>query len=227
VKELLAKVKVYVSDQIYNKDPESSELGVRIVEGSVDMIDTIGFESFTFRKLANAIGSTEASIYRYFDNKHKLLLYLTGWFWAWIEYKMAFALLNVASPEERLERAISLLTEAPHPDVNYNHINTEKLRRIVIAESAKAYHTKDVDEENKLGVFFDYKNLVGKVADIIHEINPDYKYPHMLISTVIEGAHQQRFFADHLPRLTDVLEDEDATLEFYKDMVFKAIKTEN
>lgn len=224
MKDLLAKVKVTVNDKVYIKDPESSTLGVKIVAGSVDMIDEMGFETFTFRKLAKKIGSTEASVYRYFDSKHKLLLYLTGWFWAWTEYKMAFALMNVPSPYERLERAISLLTEAPHPDVNYEHINTEKLKRIVIAESAKAYLTKAVDKENELGVFHDYKNVVSKIADIINEINPKYKYPHMLISTVIEGAHQQRFFAEHLPRLTDVIKDEDSTFEFYKDLVFKAIE---
>ncbi len=223
MKDLLAKVRVTVNDNIYLKDPESSKLGIKIVSGGVDMIDEFGFDSFTFRKLAANISSTEASIYRYFENKHKLLLYLTGWYWAWIEYKMAFALLNVASPVERLERAIALLTEAPHPDVNYEHINTEKLSRIVIVEATKAYLTKDVDQENKEGVFGDYKDLVGKVADIISELNPDYKYPHMLVSTVIEGAHQQRFFADHLPRLTDIVAGEDATCVFYKDLVFKAI----
>ena len=131
--------------------------------------------------------------------------------------------MNINSAHVRLERAIALLTEAPHPDVNYAHVNTEKLCRIVIAESAKTYLTKEVDEENKIGIFRDYKNLVAKIADIILEINATYKYPHMLVTTVIEGAHQQRFFADHLPRLTDVLEEEDATCVFYRDMVFKAI----
>lgn len=223
MKDLLAKVKVAVNDHTFLKDPESSALGIKIVAGSVDMIEDLGFEKFTFRKLAKSISSTEASIYRYFESKHMLLLYLTGWYWAWIEYKLVFSMLNIVSPYERLERAISLLTEAPHPDINYQHINTEKLLKIVIAESAKAYLTKDVDDENRDGVFSDYKNVVAKIANVITEITPCYKYPHMLVSTVIEGAHQQRFFADHLPKLTDVIEDEDATYEFYKDLVFKAI----
>lgn len=224
MKDLLAKVKVAVNEHTFLKDPESSALGVRIVAGSVDMINDLGFEKFTFRKLAKSIESTEASIYRYFHSKHMLLLYLTAWYWAWIEYKLVFAMVNIASPHERLKRALAILTEAPHPDVNYKHINTEKLLKIVIAESAKSYLTKDVDEENQDGVFSDYKNVVAKIADIISEITPCYKYPHMLVSTVIEGAHQQRFFADHLPMLTDVIEDEDATFEFYKDLVFKVIK---
>jgi hypothetical protein len=212
--DLLAKVKVTVNDCIYIRDPVSSSLGIRIVAGSIEMIDGDGFDSLTFRKLPQIIGSTEASIYRYFESKHKLLLYLIGWYWAWLVYKMVFALLNISSPYERLEKAIALLTEAPHPDVNYEHVNTEKLCRIFISESAKTYLTKEVHEENKIGIFSDYKNLVGKTDDIILEINPSYKFPHMLVTTTIEGAHQQRFFADHLPRLTDVLDNEDAISAF-------------
>ena len=32
----------------------------------------------------------------------------------------------------------------------------------------------------------------------------------MLVSTIIEGTHHQRFFAEHLPRLTNVVEGEDS-----------------
>jgi hypothetical protein len=46
----------------------------------------------------------------------------------------------------------------------------------------------------------------------------------MLISTVIEGAHMQRHFADHLPRLTDQIEGKDAVTDFYQSIVFKAIQ---
>jgi hypothetical protein len=108
--------------------------------------------------------------------------------------------------------------------MSITHINEEKLYRIVVAESPKAYLTKEVDQENKEGLFTGYKQLVDRVSEIILEINPVFKYPHMLISTVIEGAHHQRYFADHLPRLTDVVEGEDSITEFYKDMVFKTIE---
>jgi len=224
MRDLLATIKVVVNDHVFLKDPESSSLGARIVSGGVDLIDELGFECFTFRKLAQKIGSTEASIYRYFDSKHMLLLYLTSWYWAWLEYQLVFTMANITSPHDRLRRALMLLTEAPKSDDNYQHINTEKLGRIVIAESSKAYHTKDVDEENRMGIYRDYKSLVRRVSDIIHEINPEFKYPHMLVSTVIEGAHQQRFFAEHLPKLTDVIESEDAICEFYREMVFKTIE---
>ncbi|MDH5608082.1 MAG: TetR/AcrR family transcriptional regulator, partial [Cyclobacteriaceae bacterium] len=40
------------------------------------MIAQIGFERFNFKKLSTTINSTEASVYRYFKNKHQLLDYL-------------------------------------------------------------------------------------------------------------------------------------------------------
>ena len=36
----------------------------------------------------------------------------------------------------------------------------------------------------------------------------------MLISTVIEGAHQQKYFAEHLPELTDVTKEKTPSLNF-------------
>ena len=75
---LLSNFKIAVPEKIYVKDPESSDLGKRIVEHSILLINDIGFDSFTFKKLGKIIGSNESSIYRYFENKHKLLIYLSN-----------------------------------------------------------------------------------------------------------------------------------------------------
>jgi AcrR family transcriptional regulator len=224
MEKLLANVTMQISKSIYLKDPLSSDLGMRIIEGSIDLLDEVGFECFTFRKLAANIGSTEASIYRYFENKHKLLLYLSSWYWSWLEYRLVFSLANIASAEARLAKAIRIVTEQVDQDSSFSHINEVKLNRIVIADSAKAYLTREVDQDNEAGVFAAFKQLVDRIGLVILEINPNYKYPHMLVSTVIEGTHHQRYFAEHLPRLTDIIEGEDATTEFSIDMVFKAIK---
>lgn len=221
---LLSNIKIQVNDNIYLKDPATSELGKKIVGGSIELIDDLGFEAFTFKKLAVKIKSTEASVYRYFENKHKLLLYLTSWYWGWMEYRLVFSIANITSPEERLTKSIRLITENVEEDSSFGYINEIILNRIVIAESSKSYLIKDVDEVNKEGVFGAYKKLVGRISDIITEMNPDYKYPHMLISTVIEGAHHQRFFAEHLPRLTDEVKGEDSIVNFYTDMVLKSVK---
>lgn len=215
---------IQVNPHSYLKNPESSPLGKRIIASSIDMIEEIGFENFTFHKLAKNIKSTEASIYRYFESKHKLLQYLTIWYWSWIEYHFIFKTANIDSAEEKLKRAIILLTKPIHEDSNFSHINEVKLQNIIISESSKVYLTKEVDEQNKAGVFAGYKKLVARVSDIILEINPKYKYPHMLVSTIIEGAHNQRFFAEHLPALTDVVKGKDAITEFYKEMIFSTIE---
>jgi AcrR family transcriptional regulator len=209
---------------VYIKDPESSDLGRKIITVGIDMLDELGYEGFTFRKLAKAISSTEASIYRYFESKHKLLLYLTSWYWSWTEYRLVFRLTNIECPKDRLKKSILLLTEEVKEDSDFSHINEVKLNRIVIAESSKVYLCKDVDEENKEGVFSGYKQIVQRVSDIILEINPEYKYPHMLVSTVVEGGHNQRFFSEHLPKLTDKVKGEDAITCFYDHLTFSAIE---
>ncbi|NNC83370.1 MAG: TetR/AcrR family transcriptional regulator [Flavobacteriales bacterium] len=227
MEKLLSNLGLKVSEYAYLKDPESSDLGKRITQGAIDLIDAIGFEEFTFRKLAQQISSTEASIYRYFENKHKLLLYLTSWYWSWMNYRLAFAMANVPDPKERLVRAIELLTRQVEEDGGFTHINEVKLHRIIIEDSSKVYLTREVDEENKEGAYLIYKELVGRVSEVIKEIAPDFKYPNMLVSTVIEGARHQHYFAEHLPRLTNVIEGEDAVTDFYREMVLHTIREES
>ncbi len=99
MKYLLENVKVQVHPKIYLKDPESSELGQRIIKHSILLIDAIGFESFTFKKLGKEIGSNESSVYRYFENKHKLLLYLSSWYWGWVELTLVIATNNIEAPK--------------------------------------------------------------------------------------------------------------------------------
>ncbi|MFT8175893.1 TetR/AcrR family transcriptional regulator, partial [Salmonella enterica] len=88
--ELLSQIVISVNPKLYVKNPESSELGRKIIQQSILLIDEIGFEAFTFKKLGERIGSNESSLYRYFENKHKLLLYLTSWYWGWMEYRVVF-----------------------------------------------------------------------------------------------------------------------------------------
>lgn len=220
----LNEIRIKINKHIFIKDPESSALGKKIIMGSIDLMENIGFEQFTFRKLSLHINSTEASIYRYFENKQKVLLYLTMWYWRWMEYKVELSTINLDCPKERLRRSVKAITEKVEEDGSFSHINEVKLQRIIIAESSKALFTKSVKEQNKDGVYNSYKNLVERISAIILEINPDYKYPHMLTSTVIEAGHHQRFFAKNIPSLTDSYKNEDAISVFYEDMVFKMIE---
>lgn len=218
------QIQIEVNPNLYLKNPESSDLGRNIVSNSIEMINELGFEAFTFKKLGKKIESPESSIYRYFENKHTLLIYLVSWYWSWVEYRLVFATANISSSIEKLNNAIEILTQPMLVDQSISHIDEVLLSKIIITESVKAYHTKDVDDENKKGYFKTYKQVVQRVSDIVLEVDKEFKYPHMLISTVIEGAHQQKYFAEHLPALTDVLQGEDTISKFYTKMVLEVIK---
>ena len=217
-------IQIEISPSLYSKNPDSSELGRKIISKSIELLNEMGFEVFTFKKLGLVINSPESSIYRYFENKHTLLIYLTSWYWKWTEYRIFFATTNVDCAEERLRKAINILTKPVLEDNSISYVNEVLLSEIIFSESLKTYHTKNVDAENKKGCFKAYKSVVHRVSNIILEISPKYELPHMLISTVIEGAHQQKYFADHLPSLTDVTIAIDIISVFYTDLVFNFLK---
>ena len=54
---MLPVLKFNLNEKIYVKDPESSDLGRKILQESVLLIDEMGFEQFTFKKLGERIGS--------------------------------------------------------------------------------------------------------------------------------------------------------------------------
>lgn len=215
-------VQVKISEKCFLKDPDSTDLGKKIIKNSIRLIDEIGFEGFTFKKLAKEIESTEASVYRYFENKHKLLIYLVSWYWNWLEYRLQFEMHNIESPERKLEIFIDAITRPIKMDDTFIHVDEVALHRIVISESAKAYLTKEVDVDNKEGYFVSFKRLVAKITEHIKTINPSYKYPAALVSTIIESAHNQRYFCDHLPSLSET-KSEGELSEFLKDLLFKTI----
>ncbi|MBL7471693.1 TetR/AcrR family transcriptional regulator [Robertkochia sediminum] len=219
---LFSNFKIQINENIYLKDPESSKLGKKIIDHSILLIDEIGFEHFTFKKLADKIGSTESSIYRYFENKHQLLVYLTDWYWSWMEYKLVFNTHNMSNPSSKLELALEIVTMAPEKDENFSHINEVVLGSIVISEFSKSYLTKEVDQENKEGYFATFKRLVGRVAQFITEVNPQYPHPRSLVSTVIQGALHQQYSKAHLPSLTD-FNDNKELVDFYKQLVLTQI----
>lgn len=223
MEKLLKSLKIAINEKIFVKDPESSDLGRRIIEHSIHMIHDMGFEAFTFKKLGQRIGSNESSIYRYFENKHKLLLYLASWYWGWLEYQLVFATNSIPRPEDKLATAIRILTRATEVDASFSHINEVLLNKIVINEYSKSYLTKEVDMENKEGYFVIYKRLVNRIREMIQAVNPDYGYPASLASTILEGGLHQYFLMDHFASMTDC-NDEIPPADFFVDLVFKTLK---
>ena len=219
------RIALQMDPTLYLKDPMSSDLGESIVEQGILMLDAMGYEAFTFRKLAERIGTTEASVYRYFKSKHRLLLYLTAWYWRWMEYRLELATANVADPEARLRLALRELTQRICQDYSTPRIDEIALYRVVVAESSKVFLHADVDADNREGCFKSYKRLCRAVGDLIREVNPTYPYPVALVSTVVESSHLQKHFAEHLPSLTEVTrgDADEATTAFLTDLVFRAI----
>ena len=214
-----------VSDTIYIKDPESSTIGKQIIKSSIDLINELGFENFTLKKLATEINSTEATIYRYFENKHKILLYILNWYWCYIEYLVMFEINNVTQPKEKLQIIIKLLTEELPDSNNKFDYNKKFLNNIIISEGSKAYLVKNINEINAHNSFKPYKELCNTLANNILEFNPNYKYPKSLSSTIIETAHNHIFFCKNLPNLTDSKDanNTDFTYKFLHDLLFSSI----
>lgn len=220
------QVQIKMNEALFIRNPEQSELGKNIIQHSIQLIDKNGFEAFTFKKLAEDIGTTEAGIYRYFENKHKLLVYLTAWYWGWVEFLINYQTNNVKDPTVKLKRVIKLLASTVEDNLLTGYVNEKLLHQIVISEGSKAYLTKQVGDDNKLQFFKPYKDLCAVVGNIILECSPKYKYPKSLASTIIEMAHFQNFFMNHLPSLTDFgkTKEETEIISFLNDLVFSSLK---
>ncbi len=218
------EIKISMNEGIYLRDPQDSALGRNIIKHSILLIDDIGFEAFNFKKLAQEINSTEASIYRYFENKHLLLLYLVSWYWEWVAYLIKINTLNIEDPKRKLEIIIKSFVSASVDDPSTDFVDESKLHSVIITEGVKAYHTKDVDDENNKGFFRNYKSLITMVAGVILEINPTFEYPHALASNLFEMSNNHIYFAKHLPRLTDIKAGDNRYIEVEKILNYFAAK---
>jgi AcrR family transcriptional regulator len=198
------QVRILPAPELYLRDPQDTDLGRRILATSIRLMDELGLEAFTFKKLAAALGSAEASVYRYFSNKHQLLLYLVSWYWDWVHHLVNQAIAGKVKADERLRAAIGALTRPfiENPEVPY--IDERMLHQLVINEGSKAYHTKSVDQENNKGLFHGYKSLSDEISNLLLQINPSFPYPRTLATSLFEMAHNHPYFAEHLPRLTDL-----------------------
>ena len=219
---LLNNFKITINNKLYVKDPETSELGKKIIQNSILLIDEIGFEAFTFKKLGEKIQSNESSIYRYFENKHKLLVYLSSWYWSWVEYNLVFATTNVSGPLEKLCKGIKIVTQKTENDQKTPHIDESVLNKIIISEFTKTLLTKEVDEENKEGFFIVYKRIINRIIEMISDVKPDYLYAKSLASSIVEGALHQHYLKNHFETITN-LSEEDCLSDFYIDMIKKIL----
>lgn len=219
-------LQIKMNPKLYLRDPQQSTLGRNILQHSIGLIHTIGFEEFTFKKLAAEIGTTEASVYRYFENKHRLLIYIIAWFWTWMEYQLVYHTNNVKSSKEKILVVIKLMVFQLPDQFKFEHIDMNQLYQIAITEGSKSYLTRNVTQDNKDRLFKPYKDLCSRIADIFKEFNPTYKYPRSLSSTLLEMAHYQFYFKKNLPSLTDFANAKDNTglVQFLQHLAFSSLR---
>ncbi len=220
MKNLLSSLRLNISSCLYLKDPESSDLGQKILTQSIEMIHQLGIEDFNFKKLGVKIGSNESSIYRYFENKFKLLQYLSAMYWGILEYRLVIETNAIENNLTKLLKAIEILTLKPENIDSYSNYNQLKLRDIIIEEFTKSYHHKNIDndEEN----FKIYKRLILRIVEMIHKVDPNYNFPKALACNIVEGALQQYYTQRHFKSLTDQ-KTENQVYDFFINLVSKVL----
>jgi AcrR family transcriptional regulator len=221
---IIGRIQIVIPNDFYVKDPISSELGKRILTEGLELMVEIGLEEFTFKKLSVRISTTESSIYRYFESKNQFLFYLFNYYWSWMEYHLLLTTTNIECPEEKLKRAIRLITMTIQENNSDESIQIPVLQELIMLESSKTFLSKKVDKENKLGYFKEYKLFIHKISSIASEINPQYPYPQALMSTIIESSLHQRFFTRHLPNLTNDVSDDNKLEDFFFQLAIHTLK---
>jgi AcrR family transcriptional regulator len=227
IKKMQMDQKAYtkMNEKLFLKKPDDFVLGRKIIENGLLLINKLGYEQFTFKKLASEIHTTEAGIYRYFENKHRLLIYLIALYWNIIDEKVQVISQTEQEPEKILEDILHVLVLSSNSDLDSWNME-EELHKLIIWEGAKTYHTRNVNDDNQNQLFKPYKDLCARISNIIIALNPHYPFPHSLVSSIIEISHAQKYFREHLPSLTDFNETKknEQLISFLKTVLFGSIR---
>ena len=193
-------IDVQVPENLYIKNPRESRVGKDILAHGAAMIAKCGIEAFNFLKLASECQCTEATIYRYFENKHKLLLYYLNLFWGWQEYFMVMRTHSVEEPGKRLKEVVSVLS---HPEIpsNTDPAYGANIVEIATSEGVKIHLSREVGAEITDGSMFVYYRLLKRISKFISDKKPKHKYPDTLAITIIDAALQTKFYQDRYPGL--------------------------
>jgi hypothetical protein len=152
-----------------------------------------------------------------------LLLYLSSWYWAWLEYQLVIETFSISDIKIKLEKAVEVVTRTVENDSNYSHINEAILYKIIVSESSKSFLTKEVDAKNKEGYFEIYKRLITRLEEMILAVKPNYEFALSLSSTILEGGLHQHFLNNHFPSLTNSKNGKTPT-NFFTNLVLNTLK---
>ncbi|WP_194775660.1 TetR/AcrR family transcriptional regulator [Pararhodonellum marinum] len=212
---------------LFIKNPETSSLGLKIIEQSILLIQDLGLEDFNFKKLACALETNESSIYRYFENKHNLLIYLTSCYWDILALKIEFSTNHIKNPEEKLDRLLDVVTDIKKASPKISNINVEDLHDIVISESSKAYLTKKAMKESQDGFFESYSRLIKSIADIFIEVNDEYPFPKALAINLLETTYEQYFFSKYFKPFTEINNEKESSVRaFLETLIYNTLKVD-
>ncbi|MGL4598879.1 MAG: TetR/AcrR family transcriptional regulator [Bacteroidia bacterium] len=216
----IPQIRIEVDSGCYLRDPQATDVGRKLLQQALLLIDKSGIEEFTFAKLAKAIDSTEATIYRYFENKHCLLNYLLSWYWASLNFRIAFEINSLTNVSEKLEKFLRILVDADLNFASTPFLDMQVLHHLALTEADKVFFTHRVDEENQDRFFRHYKMLCTELASLIQQYNTSCLWPKSIAGMLVEQSHRQLFFADHLPSLSDVSKGKKRREETYNYLLF-------
>ncbi len=205
----MTKYSFSLSSDLYLRDPLSSDKGKDLLRHGAPLILEMGLEAFTARKLAEASNITEATVYKYFANKQKLLQYYFQLYWTWLEQQIKVFTAVEDDPKQKLLKAVRLLSDMPSVAADPGLVSKEVLRQLVVMEGVKAFHHAQVDADNALKLYAPYKSVAALIANMIVKVDPNQPYPYSLATTLLEMSHSLEFYRDHLPSLTDFPRDQD------------------
>lgn len=218
-------ISLSINPNLYLKNPIETELGRKILSEGLTLIHRLGMEAFTFKKLAEQCKTTEASIYRYFKDKHQFMLYFNSWYWRYILFVIDYETKGIKHPRQKLRSTIGVLGNPVEFKFNSEIFNIKTLHTIIVSESTKVYFSKQTDEDYKNGSYEDYLILCKEISKQMKAINDKIKFPQALVISLIESAHLQSYFAEHLPSLTDINVKEKKQLPaFLEQMVFNYLE---
>lgn len=208
-----------INDSVYLRDPMKTTLGKKLIKHAIELIMEVGFEHINFKKLASRIESTEASMYRYFESKYQLLAYLVAWYWDFMHFLVLMDVRNLTIPKDRLLQAVSTLVHSRNNIMTPDYIDQALLHMVVVENANRVYHTKNADAHNTEGYYANYKKIVGTLANMIKDIDPEFKYPIALATNIIEQSLNNEYYLDHLPSLTDKSTDDQSAREATISMI--------
>ena len=187
----------------------NSPTGGRILHEGIVLMDELGLEAFTFKKLAERIGSTEVTVYNYFANKQRLLQYYYQVYWLWLAMHCEQEGRQLKDPYARLCGDIRVLCGLWSTAHRAGQFDPQLLRKLVVNEGAKSFLHKNVDSDNELMLFKPYKDLCGHIASEVKACAPRLRTARSFATTLVEMSHSLEFAMEHLPALTELSTKQD------------------